>query len=97
MEPKLYTTDSFESHNITASVQDTTNDKEKVVAVVSEPPKLASLRPPVTIKVPLSPRLQGKQKRRHSSGSDESIVLSQPGKYFLTLLLTVKNKNKTLI
>ncbi|CAB3364045.1 Hypothetical predicted protein [Cloeon dipterum] len=33
---------------------------------------------PITIKVPLSPRLHhNRQKRRHSSGSDESIVLSQ--------------------
>jgi hypothetical protein len=79
LEPKLYITDSFESPNTTANVQDTINDEEKVVAMVAEPPKLTSLRP-ITIKVPLSPRLQGKQKRRHSSGSDESIVLSQPGK-----------------
>jgi hypothetical protein len=34
---------------------------------------------PVTIKVPLSPRLQTRGKRRHSSGSDESIILSQNG------------------
>lgn len=33
--------------------------------------------PGVTIKVPLSPRLQRVQRRRYSSGSDDSMVLSQ--------------------
>lgn len=35
--------------------------------------------PGVTIKVPLSPRLQRVQRRRYSSGSDDSMVLSQTG------------------
>lgn len=35
--------------------------------------------PGVTIKVPLSPRLQRVQRRRYSSGSDDSVILSQTG------------------
>lgn len=85
LEPKMYSNDSFESVNTPRSVQETTSDKEKVVSSTG-PVKFTPLRPPVTIKVPLSPRLQGKQKRRHSSGSDESIVLSQPGKLLIAIL-----------
>jgi len=43
--------------------------------------------PGVTIKVPLSPRLQRVQRRRYSSGSDDSMVLSQTGLYRLHLVL----------
>lgn len=41
--------------------------------------------PGVTIKVPLSPRLQRVQRRRYSSGSDDSVILSQTGSDILSL------------
>jgi hypothetical protein len=41
--------------------------------------RVETAKTPVAIKVPLSPRLQTRGKRRHSSGSDESIILSQNG------------------
>ncbi|XP_059470361.1 centrosome-associated protein 350-like isoform X2 [Neocloeon triangulifer] len=44
---------------------------------LSQESSAKSVKTPITIKVPLSPRLHNRQKRRHSSGSDESIVLSQ--------------------
>ncbi|KAF4517765.1 hypothetical protein B566_EDAN002970 [Ephemera danica] len=52
--------------------------KEQVPASTVEQPKVIAIKAPVTIKIPLSPRLQGRQKRRHSkTASEQSDVESR--------------------
>ncbi|KAK3918754.1 Centrosome-associated protein 350 [Frankliniella fusca] len=77
-----------ESQSIIQDGSQIVNRKEQIVKLMQKPdsenetrlPKMSERSnkyPGITIKVPLSPRLQRVQRRRYSSGSDDSMVLSQ--------------------